>query len=69
MGRALKRNVPNGFFTYRKTTKTNKDRLHRALLPYAVGLFVHRKLSGLMGGHMVISRYCQVFFANSTLKK
>lgn len=35
--------------------KTNKDRLHRALLPYAVGLSVHRKLSGLMGACMVIS--------------
>ena len=32
-GRALKRNVPNGSFTYRKIIKTNKDRLHRALLP------------------------------------
>ncbi|MBE6647614.1 MAG: hypothetical protein E7611_08285 [Ruminococcaceae bacterium] len=45
----------SGFTIYRKTTKTNKDRLHRALLLYAVGLFVHRKLSGLMGVCMVIS--------------
>ena len=45
----------SGFTIYRKALKTNKDRLHRALLPYAVGLFVHKKLSGLMGACMVIS--------------
>jgi hypothetical protein len=55
MDEALKSNVPSGYIIYRKTHKTNKDRLHRALLPYAVGLFVHRMLSGLVGGRMVIS--------------
>ena len=54
-GGASQSNVPSGSTTYRKTNKTNKDRLHRALLPYAVGLFVHRMLSGLMSGRMVIS--------------
>jgi hypothetical protein len=44
MDEALKSNVPSGYIIYRKTHKTNKDRLHRALLPYAVGLFRSQKV-------------------------